>query len=141
MRQLFYPLALGLMMLSGCSKDAPEAAQVVLEGEYQAGTTVTTAPIRMYTKDGAVNNQALIERFVARRTWAAAYFPRTDTPIPTTSSLKVIVRGNNQADLISTSPGRTDTLKTDITAQRAAYAVLSGRDSVSTLSSSNATGR
>lgn len=141
MKLPFFSLAFGLLIFAGCSKDAPQAAKVVLDGEYQAGATVATAPIKMYTKDGEVTNQALIDRFLSRRTWAAAYFPRTNTPIPTTSSLKVLIRGNNQASLITTSPGRTDTLKTDITAQRAAYAVLSGRDSVSVLSSSNATGR
>ncbi|MBF9143377.1 hypothetical protein [Hymenobacter properus] len=95
----------------------------------------------MYTKDGEVNNPALIDRFLSRRSWAAGFFPRTDTPIPTTASFKIIIRGNNQANLITTSSGRSDTVKTDITAQRPDYAVLTGRDSLTVLSPASGMGR
>lgn len=141
MKHVFLLLAFGLMLAAGCSKNDPEAAKVVLDGEYQTSAVVATAPVRMYTKDGAVTNQALIDRFLSRRTWAAALFPRTDVPTPPNAWLRVLIYGNNQANLVTTSPGRTDTLKTDITAQRADYAVLSGRDSVAVSSSSGTTNR
>jgi len=144
MKRLFYPLALGLLVAAGCSKDKNEPeAKPVLDGEYQVSNTLVAAPITMYTKDGPVSNQALIDRFLSRRTWAVSLFSRTNTPIPTTSSLAVVIKGNNRAYFISTAPGasRSDTLKTDITAQQAKYAVCTERDSISVLTSTNATGR
>ncbi len=131
MKHLLYPLAFSLLVVTGCGTKESEAP-LVLTGEYQAQNTVLTAPIIMYTRDGAVNNPALVDRFLSRRTWATR-FTRTDTPIPTTSSLTLLIAANKRATLASNSPGRSDTIKTEITGQQSKYLVLSAQDSVSVL--------
>lgn len=140
MKYLFYPLALGLLMLGGCSKDREEAT-LVLAGEYQANSTIVTAPITMYTSTGVVNNQAVVDGYLRRQALSAAYFSRTDLPTPAANSLAIIIRQNKQVNFISSYPTRTDTVKAEITSQLAKYVVLSNRDSVAGFSSASAANR
>ncbi|MBF9222094.1 hypothetical protein [Hymenobacter ruricola] len=141
MKHLFYPLASGLFLLAACNKDAPEADRMVLTGDYQAGATLAAGPITLYTQNGPVTTPAVVDRYLARQPWAASTFSRTDAPISPTNTLTVLIRPNNQVYLISTktASGRRDTIKHDLTAQNSAYAVLAGRDSVSTLTTSSST--
>ena len=140
MKQIFYPLVLGLLMLGGCSKDKEETP-VVLTGEYQVGNTIVTAPIAMYTNMGAVNNQAVVDGYLRRQQLSATYFSRTDVPTSYPNQLAIIIRDNKQVSLVTYYPNRADTVKANITSQLAKYAVLSLRDSTGLFSSASATDR
>jgi hypothetical protein len=139
MKHLFFPLVSGLLIFAGCSKDAPEAAKVVLDGNYEAASTLAAAPITMYTKDGPVNNPALVDRFLSRQYYANGFFSRNDVTLPPMAygSLTLSIRGNKQATFTTVYPstGVTDTLKTEIIAQRATHFVAAKLDSVSILTS------
>lgn len=140
MKLLSYSLAFFALVFAGCSKDADQAP-AVLDGEYRAGATIIAAPIVMYTKNGVVNTPALVDRFLRRTAYAPSLFSRTNEPVLGGATLTLTIRGNRQATFVTTSPGRTDTVKTDITSQTAQYFVAIGRDSVATRSSSNPSDR
>lgn len=145
MKHFLYPLAFGLLILTGCSKDAPEAEKLVLDGTYEAAGTLTAAPIIMYTKDGPVNNPALVDKFISRQYYATNFFSRNDVVLPAMNygSLTLSIRGNKRATFTTVYPsnGFTDTLKTEITAQHATHFVATKLDSVSSFTSATSTDR
>lgn len=116
------------MLLTGCGKD--REAQPVLEGSYQAGSVISAADITMYTSAGRVDNQALVDKFLARHKNLSNYFSRVDVPLPATYSLTLAFRGKSQATLLSKGPTSTDSVLTEITAQSAQRLVLANKDSV-----------
>lgn len=136
MKHVSLLLAFGLMLFAGCGKDGPEAAKPVLDGDYQAAGTLATAPIVMYTKNGPVNNPALVDRFLSRQYHANGFFSRTDVALPALNygSLTLSIRENKHATFTTVYPsnGFTSTLKTEITAQQATYFVAAKLDSVTT---------
>ena len=140
MKQTFYPLALGLLLVSSCGKDKSGVAPVP-EGEYESAATILAAPITMYTKDGAVNDPAIVDRYLNRRPSTASFFSRTATPVLYNIKITLRIKGNSKVDIITVSSGRNDTLETDITSQSSQYLVLSLKDTVKYASSGSASDR
>lgn len=145
MKHVFRFLAFGLMLSAGCSKDNPEVAKVVLDGNYEAAATLATAPITMYTKDGPVNNPALVDRFLSRQYYASGFFSRNDVALPAMSygSLTLSIRANKQATFTTVYPGNgfRDSLKTEITAQYSNHFVATKLDSVSNFTTATSADR
>jgi len=131
MNQRFYVLLLGSIFLNSCSKD--KEAQPALTGSLQAESVIRAADIRMYTSAGQVNNQALVDKFLARRQNLANYFSRVDVPIPATYSLTLAFRGNDRVTWLSKSATSADSVLTEITSQSPQRLVLAHMDSVNIL--------
>jgi hypothetical protein len=127
LKPLFYPLALGLLLaLGGCGKDEPAAAALVLTGTYESTATLRAAePITMYTANGQVSNDALIDHFLVRCR-ATAGFSRTDQPAPT-PPLRVAIAPSRQVTFTSSA----DTLQANIIDQSAQHLLLAVGDSLS----------
>lgn len=136
MKHLTFLLVSGLLILAGCRKDEPEA-KAGLTGDYLLGNVISTAPIVMYTQGGPITNQALIDRFLARRSLPPSMFSRTDAPVPNGASFTLQIEANKQARFINTSPGSRDTVTMDITSQLPNYVVLTRRDSATSATSSS----
>gem|GEM_PF-4799182 len=130
MKSSFYPLTamLCLSLLGSCHKD-PETSPLVLPGEYQAAGTLTTAPILLYTKNGPVDNAALVDKLIARRR-LGSYFSRADVPMAAGSTLTLTIRDNGTARLVFGSPAFADTVEAEVMGQSATSFVLASRDSV-----------
>lgn len=138
MKHLFYPLVCGLFILAGCSNDDETQGAFVLAGDYQAATTVVTAPIALYTKDGLVNNPTLVDNLLRRRSLnTPGYFSRVDAPV-TGNGLKLSINSSGQALLISTYPTRTDTVKASVGNQTASSFTLTNADSIVAISPGSA---
>jgi len=131
MKQHLYFFLLGASLLGGCRKD--EETPLALAGSFQAGPAISAADIVMYTSAGRVDNQPLVDKFLARRKNLATYFSRVDVPLPTAYSLTLAFRGNNRVTLLSKGATSTDSIVTEITAQSPQRLVLAGLDSVSIL--------
>jgi hypothetical protein len=132
MKKYLYSLVLSTTILSGCGKD--KEAPLIVEGRYLADDTILAAnPITMYTKDGKVDNQSIIQRFLNHRTWAQSYFSSTDIVNPNigSSSLAVEIRSNKRAAIISKYSNSIDSIGVELTSQEANYLVLSAIDSFS----------
>jgi hypothetical protein len=129
MKKYCYTLLAGSILFCGCSK---EKETPVLEGEYQTGTTIESAPIQLFTKDGLVDNQAIVDRFLTRRPWSTSYFSRVNVAVPNGSSLMLTIQSNKKALLVSKYGTSTDTLKAVFTSQTDQYLVLSHVDSIRT---------
>ncbi|MBU6122816.1 hypothetical protein [Hymenobacter siberiensis] len=68
MKHYFYPLALGLIALVGCSKSkSEETPKFDTTGTYTVSTTPEPRPMRMFTQTGEVRNDALIQRYFERQ--------------------------------------------------------------------------
>lgn len=115
--------------MAGCSKD--KETQPILAGSFQAESVINTAPIMMYTNAGLVDNQALVDKFLARHTKGLdGYFSRVDVPIPTAYSFILAFRGNSQVTLLSKGAMSTDSVLTEITSQSSQRLVLAEKDSI-----------
>lgn len=145
MKHVSFLLAFGLILAAGCSKDGPEATKLILDGDYEAASTLATAPIVMYTQNGPVNNPALVDRFLSRQYYASGFFSRNDVALPAMNygSLTLSIRGNKQATFTTVYPsnGFTDVLKTEIIAHQATYFVAAKLDSVSIFTSAGSANR
>lgn len=137
MKKHLYLLALGLVLVQGCGKKSDEAP-LMLPGEYQTAATIATAEIRMYTKNGPVNNPQLVDKFINRRQLGTDYFSRTDVPLPSGGSIVLTINATNQATLVFTSPStsagsppRITTVKAEVVQQTPRYFVLAAMDSSS----------
>ncbi|WP_303312702.1 hypothetical protein [Hymenobacter sp. BT730] len=76
----YYLLLLtALFGLSNCQKD-PAPPLLALPGSYYSANEIVAQPIRMYTQQGEVRNDALIDDFI-RREYQPAGFPRTNLSI------------------------------------------------------------
>jgi hypothetical protein len=128
MKQNFYLFLSSVILLAGCSKDKEN--QLVLEGNFQAGSAISAADIRMYTSTGQVNNQSLVDNFLARHKNQATYFSRVEVPLPSTFSLTLAFRVNNRVTLLSKGATSTDSILTEITSQSPQRLVLATIDSV-----------
>jgi hypothetical protein len=128
MKRHFYVFFTSAIALASCSKD--KETQPVLAGSFQAGSVISAADIRMYTSTGQVNNQSLVDKFLARRQNLATYFSRVDVPIPATYSLTLAFRGNNRVTLLSKGATSTDSVLTEITSQSSQRLVLANMDSI-----------
>ncbi|GAB3832372.1 hypothetical protein [Hymenobacter jeollabukensis] len=84
-------------------------------GRYHTGPTIyASSPILIYTQNGVINNKAQVDRFLARRPWAAGYFSHTDVPVGNTT-LTLTFRSANRATLTTTTPTSVDSIRTEIT--------------------------
>lgn len=131
MKQHLYFLLLGASFLGGCRKD--EETPLALTGSFQAGPAISTADIVMYTSAGRVDNQPLVDKFLARRKNLATYFSRVDVPLPAAYSLTLTFRGNNRVTLLAKGATSTDSILTEITAQLPQRLVLASIDSINIL--------
>jgi hypothetical protein len=131
MKNHFYFLLSSMVLLAGCRKD--KESQPSLDGSFVAGPVISATDIVLYTSTGRVDNQAVVDKFLARRKNMATYFSRVDTPLPTGYSLTLAFRGNNRVTLLSKGPTSTDSVVTEITAQSPQRLVLAEMDSISIL--------
>lgn len=116
-------------MLAGCGKDKQN--QPTLVGSFEAEAVIKPAAIIMYTSAGVVDNQALVDKFLARRNRNVdTYFSRVEVPLPASQSLTLAFRGNNRATLLDKGPTRTDSIQTDVISQSPQRLVLAQKDSV-----------
>ncbi|MBJ6145940.1 hypothetical protein [Hymenobacter sp. BT559] len=136
MKYNFYVLLASVSLLTGCGKD--RETQPALVGSFEAEAVIKPAPIMMYTSTGMVDNQMLVDKFLARRNRnAGTYFSRVEVPLPTTQSLILAFRGNNRVTLLDKGPTRTDSIQTDVTSQSSQRLVLAQKDSVVILQGSS----
>jgi hypothetical protein len=139
MKKYFYPFVFGVLVVNGCGKD-PEAP-LVLSGIYQSGTTSLVAtPIRMYTKNGEVNNPPMLDHFLYRhfRSWGP--FSRIDIPSGT-RVFTLTVRSNKRATLTNTNVAPGDSVQAEVLVQKPTSFVLANLDSVDVLSAGGASTR
>ncbi|MEJ7666813.1 MAG: hypothetical protein WKG07_48575 [Hymenobacter sp.] len=103
-----------------------------LDGTYQPATTIIAAnPIMLYTKEGRLDNPALLTRFLARRPRAGSEnFARADVPIPYSASLTLTIAGSRATLVTSSSPTKSDTIRAEIMARTDRSFVLAYLDSV-----------
>jgi hypothetical protein len=128
MKKYLYALTLSMIGISGCGKD--EEYLLIVEGQYQADNTLLAAnPITMYTKDGRIDNQVVINRFLNHHSWSQSYFSSSDTRNSGNSSLTVAIRSNKHAAITFNYSTRIDSIRTELTAQESKYLVLSEIDS------------
>lgn len=98
-------------------------------GEYETGSTIQAAPIQVFTKDGLIANQQVVDKMLSRQAWSGMGFSRLDAPAAG-NSVKLTIGADKRALLLLKSGGRTDTIKAVLTAQNSRYLVLSYVDSV-----------
>lgn len=127
MKQLFYPLVLGLLVLGGCSKDAPKAApRFEATGTYTVTTVPVAGAIRMFTRAGEVNNAQLIRNFSQRNYSGLLYSPGVVSPY---ISGELAFDGNGKATLTTTAVQVgglvTTTVGYEVTSQTADNLLLS----------------
>lgn len=140
MKQYIYPLLLGVLLLLGCKKD--REAPLVLVGKYEASTSpVAATPIRLYTVNGIVDNQVIVDNFIKRQSWVQDYFFRNAVPAPNNASLVLAIRSNMRATLIDTHATSTDSVRAEVLSQNDQSFLLANVDSASVLLSSNSTSR
>ena len=136
MRPFYLPLLAVAALLVGCHKDqeAPEAVAFDTSGRYHAGPTIlATNPITMYTRSGAVTNPTVVDRYLARRPWAADFFSRTDANPGNAVSLTLTFRSLNRATVTVTGPNNyLDSVRADVSVA-ADYLVLKQLDTLSAL--------
>lgn len=136
MRLNFYKFVTIGILLCSCSK-SKEEAPLVLAGEYQTDNTIVAAnPIMVYTKNGPVNNQQLIDGLI-RRQGLTYRFSRTDVPVNYNAELNIIIDANNHARLIDKynngGTQYTSTFTASVTTQLPRYFVLANNDSATFL--------
>jgi hypothetical protein len=137
MKYNFYVLLVGVGLLAGCGKD--KETQPILAGSFEAEAVIKPATIMMYTSTGVVDNQALVDKFLARRNRNSnTYFSRIEVPLPATHSLTLAFRGNNRVTLLAEGATGTDSIQTDIASQSLQRLVLAQKDSVTILRGSSA---
>jgi hypothetical protein len=128
MKKYLYSVVLSTICLVGCGKN--EEAPLIVEGKYQADNTILAAnPITMYTKDGRVDNQLVVNKFFNHHSWAQPFFSSSDIHNPGTSSLTIDIRSNKHAAIVSNSSNRVDSIRVEVTSQESNYLILSEVDS------------
>ena len=95
----------------------------------------------MYTNTGVVSSQAVVDGYLRRQALPTGCFSRTNVPTPYANTLAIFIRDNKQVSFVTYYPNQTDTVKANVTSQQEKYAVISQRDSASTLSSASAPNR
>ena len=119
----YYRWLAGTLLLAGCRHDAEVTPD--LTGTYTASTTVqATHPIALYTKDGQVTDQGLLDRFVARRIWLAGYFSTTDLTVNAGVTTQLAFRGNDRVTLLTTSASSRDSSQTRLVARQSGSFLL-----------------
>jgi hypothetical protein len=130
MKKYLYALLMSAICLAGCSK---EKVPFALDGTYQLGPTVSAAnPIKLYTKDGIMEDPALIDRFLARRQYLvnAAIFARSDAPSPYANPVTLTIEGSRAVLVVSRSYAtKFDTSRAEITSRTDRSFVVTGFDS------------
>lgn len=126
-----YLLAASLLLFSACGND-DDTPELSLPGDYLAENRIVATSINMYTSNGQVNNTSLIDNFI-RRNRSTDNFSRTDVAVPAGNTLTLSINSNNKATFVSTttSPQRSDTLKTEIMSRSPDHLALANLDSVS----------
>lgn len=130
-----YLLASSLLLFSACGKD--DAPELSLPGEYRAENRIVATAINMYTSNGQVNNNTLIDKFI-RRHQVGSYFSRIDVPVPAGNSLTLSISSDNKATFVSMAPNdprSPDILKAEILSRLQDHFVLAEFDSVNLASS------
>ncbi|RAK65847.1 hypothetical protein [Hymenobacter edaphi] len=118
--------ALLLANCSGGTNDdfSPRAILYDATGRYHAGPTIyASSPILILTQNGVINDKPRVDRFLARRPWAAGYFSHTDVPVGN-ATLTLTFRGANQATITTGTPTAVDSFRTEITEREPDYLVL-----------------
>ena len=116
----------GTLLLAGCHKDKEAEVAPDLTGTYTASATVRAAhPIVLYTKDGQVNDQNLINRFLKRQpSFFAEYFSATDQTPNTGAITQLAFRGNGRATLLTSYSSYKDSVLTKVVARPAGGLLL-----------------
>lgn len=127
-----YPLTLALVfvaLFTGCSKDEA-AASFDSTGQYKLASTITTNPIVMYTRNGIVSNQQVLDNFLIRKQLPTPVFYRNDVPNNVFSDFTIDINRNNQATISYQTNSNTATVNAEITTRTPQYLVLAHTDSV-----------
>ncbi|MEL5992962.1 hypothetical protein [Hymenobacter segetis] len=102
MKHYFYPLALGLITLVGCSKSkSEETPKFDATGTYTISATPEPGPIRMFTQAGEIQNDVIIRRYFERQ---YAGLPIAWGVIPPFRAAELIFTSPSDAILNTTAP-------------------------------------
>ncbi|MFD2720901.1 hypothetical protein ACFST9_19430 [Hymenobacter monticola] len=102
MNKLSYLFFSGMLLLCACKKEPKEEALPSLEGTYESTPTILAInPIVMYTVNGAINNQTVIEKFMRRN---------SVTPNPLLFSISNITDPNGVLYTLTISPDNKATI-------------------------------
>lgn len=111
------------LLLAGCHHDTEVTPDPT--GTYTASATVrATHAIVLYTKDGQVNDQGLINRFLKRQLWFADYFSATDQTVNTGITTRLAFRGNDRVTLLTAYSSYKDSVLTKVLARPAGGLLL-----------------
>ncbi|AIZ65386.1 hypothetical protein PK28_17080 (plasmid) [Hymenobacter sp. DG25B] len=123
-------LLTALLSLSNCQKD-PAPPLLALPGQYYSANEIVAQPIRMYTQQGEVLNDALIEDFIHRE-YEPSGFLRTNQAIGD-SLLLLTIPEKGPATLVSKTFYPTDFAQAQVSGQTHDSFTLTRVDSIQLL--------